>query len=75
MDELDSSSCSCEVVQVAIVNKDTLNDKIKEHAILAIVSGVATLLATQTVPWAVKKVADIRQRKAIEEAKKDYKKD
>ena len=75
MDELESSSCSCEVVQVAIVNKDTLNDKIKENAIISVVGGVATILATQGIPWAIKKVAELRERKAIEKAKKDVEKD
>ena len=66
-------SCSCEIVQVAITNKDTLNDKMREHAVLTIVSGVCTLLITQGIPWGMKKAHDWKKerkaRKAAEQKK------
>lgn len=73
MDDNSSTECTCEVVQVAIVNKDSLEDKLKEHAVLAIAGGVVTLIFSQTVPWITKKTAAVIT--ARREKKKNQEKD
>jgi len=66
MDELEPTSCKCDVVKVEIVNGETLESKIREKMILLALGSLGTLLIEQGTPFLVKKILAYRKRKMIE---------
>lgn len=66
MDELESTSCKCDVVKVEIVNGETLESKIREKMILLMLGSLGTLLLEQGTPFVVRKIIAYRKRKMIE---------
>lgn len=68
--DLENPDCSCEIVKVEIVNRDTLEDKLREKVILAVAGGLITLFLEQGVTAIAKKFVEVKKRKQAEETKK-----
>lgn len=56
---------SQEVVLVALVNKDTLEDKLKEHAAITLLTSLLTVAVTQGVPFVAKQITKFRVKRAL----------
>ena len=64
--ELEPTSCRCDVVKVEIVNGETLETRIREKMILLLLGSLGTLLLEQGTPFVVKKIIAYRTKKATE---------
>lgn len=62
---------SNEVVLVAIVNKDTLADKLQEQAAITLISSLITAIITFGTPVVVNKITEYRTKKALAKRTQD----
>jgi hypothetical protein len=70
-DQSSTSEVGPDVVYVAIVNKDTLEDKLKEHALITLVGALCGALVTQGVPLLTKQITKFRTNRALAKKTKE----